>query len=53
MTRPAPPSPRRQRPGRLRCTPASNGVHLSAAKARYLQAKVTHTAHTLALPLAG
>jgi GTP cyclohydrolase II len=29
------------------------GVHLSAANARYLQAKVTHTSHTLALPLAG
>ena len=29
------------------------GVHLSAANVRYLQAKVAHTAHTLALPLAG
>ena len=29
------------------------GVHLSAANARYLAAKVTHTAHTLDLPLAG
>jgi GTP cyclohydrolase II len=28
------------------------GVHLSAANARYLQAKVTHTAHTIDLPLA-
>ncbi|MBI4942312.1 MAG: GTP cyclohydrolase II [Actinobacteria bacterium] len=27
-------------------------VHLSTANARYLQAKVTHTAHTIALPLA-
>src|SRR3954452_23092487 len=26
-------------------------VHLSAANVRYLQAKVSHTAHTLALPL--
>jgi GTP cyclohydrolase II len=29
------------------------GVHLSAANVRYLEAKVAHTAHTLALPLAG
>jgi GTP cyclohydrolase II len=29
------------------------GVHLSDANARYLAAKVTHTAHTLDLPLAG
>jgi GTP cyclohydrolase II len=29
------------------------GVHLSAANAAYLQAKVRHTAHTLDLPLAG
>ena len=29
------------------------GVHLSAANAAYLEAKVRHTAHTLALPLAG
>jgi GTP cyclohydrolase II len=29
------------------------GVHLSDANARYLAAKVSHTAHTLALPLAG
>jgi GTP cyclohydrolase II len=29
------------------------GVHLSAANAAYLQAKVRHTAHTLALPLVG
>jgi GTP cyclohydrolase II len=29
------------------------GVHLSAANARYLAAKVAHTAHTIALPLAG
>ena len=28
------------------------GVHLSASNARYLQAKVTHTAHTIDLPLA-
>jgi GTP cyclohydrolase II len=28
------------------------GVHLSEANARYLQAKVTHTGHALALPLA-
>ena len=28
------------------------GVHLSAANARYLQAKVNHTGHTLSLPLA-
>jgi len=28
------------------------GVHLSAANVRYLQAKVTRTAHTLALPVA-
>ena len=28
------------------------GVHLSEANARYLSAKVTHTHHTLALPLA-
>jgi GTP cyclohydrolase II len=32
-------------------TPTS--VHLSDANARYLQAKVIHTAHSLALPLAG
>ena len=31
-----------------RCTPT--GVHLSAANARYLQAKVRHTGHTIALP---
>jgi len=29
------------------------GVHLSAANARYLAAKVSHTRHTLDLPLAG
>jgi GTP cyclohydrolase II len=29
------------------------GVHLSAANARYLAAKVSHTHHTLDLPLAG
>ncbi|MBP2325902.1 GTP cyclohydrolase II [Kibdelosporangium banguiense] len=29
------------------------GVHLSAANARYLAAKVAHTHHTLDLPLAG
>ena len=29
------------------------GVHLSDANARYLRAKVLHTAHSLALPLAG
>ncbi len=29
------------------------GVHLSAANAAYLQAKVTHTSHILDLPLAG
>ena len=29
------------------------GVHLSPANARYLAAKVSHTAHTIALPLAG
>ena len=29
------------------------GVHLSAANARYLSVKVSHTAHTLDLPLAG
>ena len=28
------------------------GVHLSGANAAYLRAKVTHTAHTIALPLA-
>lgn len=28
------------------------GVHLSAANARYLQAKVSHTGHVIALPLA-
>ena len=28
-------------------------VHLTAANARYLQAKVERTGHTLALPLAG
>jgi len=31
----------------------STGVHLSAANAAYLQAKVRHTAHTLDLPLVG
>jgi GTP cyclohydrolase II len=29
------------------------GVHVSAANVRYLSAKVTHTHHTIALPLAG
>ncbi len=29
------------------------GVHLSEANAQYLRAKVSHTAHTLVLPLAG
>ncbi|WP_030437758.1 GTP cyclohydrolase II [Actinoplanes subtropicus] len=29
------------------------GVHLSGANARYLSTKVTHTHHTIALPLAG
>ena len=29
------------------------GVHLSAANAAYLEAKVRRTAHTLDLPLAG
>lgn len=29
------------------------GVHLSEANARYLAAKVSHTAHTIALPLVG
>jgi GTP cyclohydrolase II len=29
------------------------GVHLTAANARYLEAKVQHTGHALALPLAG
>jgi GTP cyclohydrolase II len=29
------------------------GVHLSPANARYLAAKVAHTSHTIALPLAG
>jgi len=29
------------------------GVHVSAANVRYLQAKVEHTAHTIAFPLAG
>ena len=29
------------------------GVHLSAANARYLRAKVSHTAHTIDLPIAG
>jgi GTP cyclohydrolase II len=29
------------------------GVHASAANIRYLAAKVTHTEHTIALPLAG
>jgi GTP cyclohydrolase II len=31
----------------------ATGVHLSEANARYLAAKVTHTAHTIDLPLAG
>ena len=29
------------------------GVHVTAANARYLQAKRDHTSHTLDLPLAG
>jgi GTP cyclohydrolase II len=29
------------------------GVHLSGANVRYLSTKVTHTHHTIALPLAG
>jgi GTP cyclohydrolase II len=31
----------------------ATGVHVSDANVRYLQAKVAHTAHTIALPLAG
>ena len=34
-------------------SPAATGVHLSAANARYLAAKVSHISHTLDLPLAG
>ena len=31
----------------------ATGVHVSAANVRYLQAKISHTAHTIDLPLAG